>query len=65
MFCLNCGEQLPDGTQFCTKCGAPVASQSQPMPSAVDLNKASQSVPQPSQPLGAEFFEQFELCNLF
>lgn len=54
MFCLNCGEQLPDGTQFCTKCGAPVASQSQPTPSAVDLNKASQSVPQPSQPLGAQ-----------
>lgn len=54
MFCLNCGEQLPYGTQFCTKCGAPVASQSQPTPSAVDLNKASQSVPQPSQPLGAQ-----------
>ena len=22
MFCTNCGEQLPDGTRFCTKCGA-------------------------------------------
>lgn len=51
MFCLNCGEQLPEGTKFCTKCGAPVASQ--PAPSAVDLNKEMQSVPQPSQPFGA------------
>lgn len=22
MFCKNCGKQLPDGTQYCTQCGA-------------------------------------------
>lgn len=43
MFCLNCGEQLPDGTQFCTKCGAPVTSQSQPTASNTDFNNAGQN----------------------
>ena len=23
MFCKNCGKQLPDGTAYCTQCGAP------------------------------------------
>ena len=22
MFCLNCGAQLPDGSNFCNNCGA-------------------------------------------
>ena len=22
MFCQNCGNKLPDGTKFCSKCGA-------------------------------------------
>ena len=25
MFCTACGQKLPDGAKFCTKCGAPVA----------------------------------------
>src|SRR5579863_6411282 len=24
MFCTNCGKQVPDGSQFCTSCGAPI-----------------------------------------
>lgn len=24
MFCTNCGNKLPDGARFCTRCGAPV-----------------------------------------
>lgn len=24
MFCRNCGQELPEGTQFCSKCGKPV-----------------------------------------
>lgn len=57
MFCLNCGEQLPDGTQFCTKCGAPVRSQPQPTspnPGMSNVNQPfgapSQSASQPVQP---------------
>ena len=22
-FCVNCGQQIPDGASFCTNCGAP------------------------------------------
>ena len=24
-FCVNCGQQIPDGASFCTNCGARVA----------------------------------------
>ena len=30
MFCPNCGNQLPDGTKFCTRCGAPLSGENQP-----------------------------------
>ena len=26
MFCTNCGTQLPDGSRFCSNCGAPQAA---------------------------------------
>ena len=26
MYCEHCGQQLADGTRFCTKCGAPQAA---------------------------------------
>lgn len=26
MFCMNCGEQLPDGAVFCSKCGSKIDS---------------------------------------
>lgn len=26
MFCTNCGNQMPDGSKFCTKCGAPMGA---------------------------------------
>ena len=29
MFCHSCGNQLPDGAAFCSKCGTPVANQNQ------------------------------------
>lgn len=31
MFCTNCGTQLPDGSRFCSNCGAPQAAPAQPM----------------------------------
>ena len=29
MFCENCGEELSDGVQFCTKCGKPTKTESE------------------------------------
>lgn len=26
MFCTNCGNQMLDGSKFCTKCGAPMGA---------------------------------------
>lgn len=30
MFCKQCGTQVPDNTQFCSRCGAPMATAAQP-----------------------------------
>lgn len=30
MFCPNCGNQLPDGTKFCTRCGVPLSGENPP-----------------------------------
>jgi len=30
MFCTNCGTQLPEGSRFCSQCGAPQAASAQP-----------------------------------
>jgi uncharacterized protein YbjQ (UPF0145 family) len=30
VFCPKCGAQLPEGTKFCTSCGATIGSQSSP-----------------------------------
>ncbi len=32
MFCKKCGQQLPDGTRFCQKCGAPTGAAQNPAP---------------------------------
>ncbi|MBP3939609.1 MAG: zinc ribbon domain-containing protein [Clostridia bacterium] len=40
MFCNSCGSQIPDGINFCNKCGAPVAPQTQ-----------APSAPQPQAPI--------------
>ena len=37
MFCINCGTQLPDGSQFCSSCG-----QAFQMPQSVRLNHTGQ-----------------------
>ncbi len=31
MYCQNCGKQIPDGSTFCTECGASQVATSQPM----------------------------------
>ena len=37
MFCIKCGTALPDGTNFCPKCGNPSPSQAQAAFSAVPV----------------------------
>lgn len=34
MFCTTCGSEIPEGSKFCTSCGAPVASRPAPEPAA-------------------------------
>ncbi len=46
MFCINCGMQLPDGAQFCLKCGArlgaaPSAAAPAPAPAAAPPQQAT------------------------
>ncbi|MDD6095307.1 MAG: zinc-ribbon domain-containing protein, partial [Clostridia bacterium] len=63
MFCPNCGKELPDGTAFCTSCGAnltqqtPTAAQSIPEPEAFNAPDAAQSAPNAGQftPDAAQF----------
>ena len=31
MFCTQCGQQNPDGSRFCARCGAPVSTPSDPV----------------------------------
>ncbi len=41
MFCLQCGQQLPDGSKFCMNCGSPVpdsATAGNPAPAAPTPN---------------------------
>lgn len=38
MFCQNCGNQLPDGAKFCTRCGAPAAA---PLASPTEIASAA------------------------
>ena len=50
MFCSSCGTQLPDGTQFCPNCGAPLNAQ-QP-PQAPNFNQQNPYGNPPQAPLG-------------
>jgi len=58
MFCSNCGTSNPDGTAFCSKCGKPVASTSQPTPPPPAF-----SAPQPSSP-GSTFSTVGIICGV-
>lgn len=66
MFCSKCGQQLPEGTKFCSYCGAPVGNQGTASGASTDAGASAsyqgyqstassqaQSVYQPSAPYGA------------
>ena len=36
MFCTQCGQQNPDGSRFCARCGAALPAAGTPAPSPVD-----------------------------
>ncbi len=53
MFCTNCGNNLPDGTKFCTKCGAPIVKSetvTEPMPAPATPPAVEQTMPVTEQP---------------
>ncbi len=49
MFCTNCGEPIPEGGKFCTKCGAAVENENDSA-SPVNLNKNTSGIPKPNAP---------------
>lgn len=51
MFCKKCGQEMPDGTKFCTSCGAPME----------EVN----SVPNYQQPAGKKNVSFGEAVKLF
>lgn len=62
MKCQVCGTEMPEGSRFCTECGAPMA-QSAPSPSPQSMDgptlvpAAPQQVPAGSMPLPPPKFQ--------
>jgi len=54
MFCMYCGQELPDGARFCMKCGTPQGAVS-PQASVAQAEDISQeeTAPSPFVPLGS------------
>jgi tetratricopeptide (TPR) repeat protein len=47
MYCINCGAQIDDNSEFCTGCGHPIQADEQDKPEEdVQYDKTKQSVPQ-------------------
>ena len=46
MFCMNCGQQLPDGAKFCAHCGTAqnAASTTKPSPGVININQSTRLV---------------------
>lgn len=53
MFCLNCGNQLPERARFCSKCGHPVEATAPP-PEAIPAQRPSVAVQEPPAELRSE-----------
>lgn len=40
MYCVSCGEQIPDDSRFCEFCGNPVEDDSMPVPNEVKIEES-------------------------
>ena len=49
MYCKHCGEQIPDGSKFCSKCGKSLVPPAQPAQAAPTVNAAPAQPVQPAQ----------------
>ncbi len=47
MYCVKCGQQVPDSDRFCTRCGAPMELAAAPQPVAAPPVPVSQPIPVP------------------
>ena len=59
MFCNQCGTQLPDGTAFCTNCGAATGNP-QPQASTAQQQTYQQQQYQPQKPVFVDDFDPEE-----
>lgn len=45
MFCSKCGAEIPEGAQWCPKCGAQQGAPTQPQPQSQPVNSQPQTAP--------------------
>lgn len=65
MFCMHCGQELPDGARFCMKCGTPQGAVS-PTGTAASVDVSSKEVasPSPFKPLNSDVESYSEIENI-
>ena len=49
MYCMKCGAEIPDGSEFCIKCGA--SQTDLPVPAEAEVYPAYDAVPEGSRPV--------------
>ena len=59
MFCPNCGAQIPDGTKFCTSCGASLEAAQQPQQQP-QYQQPQQQYQQPPQYQQSQYQQQYQ-----
>ncbi len=70
MFCKQCGTQLPDGTGFCTACGAPQGVQSAPVnpapvnPAPTPMANVAPNIPVNTQPTALAIYAKKVLSQV-
>jgi len=62
MFCMNCGNQLPDGAKFCMHCGASLNGSSQAQ-AVTPVTPVVESIPNYPMELNGVTYNVVELCD--